>query len=182
MKWVTRDFVHLDRVACPWLIKRFIDRDAQFVFVPWGSEHERPADAIAFAIPGCELGPHDSQGTTYDKLMAKYRLEDPSLVAIGAIIRAGVAWVLHGERPSDHDEYGHMAFGLLAISEGVMLIHSTDAEIVDASLGIYDALYANFRAHRLLQASGKTLPAPEGKGPTNATILLRRLLAVGGRT
>src|ERR1700691_2338669 len=64
MKWVTRDFVHLDRVASPWLIKRFIDRDAVFVFVPWGAEERRPADAIPFALPGAEIGPHDQEGTT----------------------------------------------------------------------------------------------------------------------
>ena len=61
MKWVTRDYVHLDRVACPWLIKRFIDKEAEFVFVPWGEESKRPADAIPFALPGAELGPHDEQ-------------------------------------------------------------------------------------------------------------------------
>ena len=52
MKWVTRSYVHLDRVASPWLIKRFIDKDAIFVFAPYGEEHFRPKDATAFAIPG----------------------------------------------------------------------------------------------------------------------------------
>jgi hypothetical protein len=79
MKWVTRDFVHLDRVASPWLIKRFIDRDAVFVFVPWGKEDRRPADAIPFALPGAEIGPHDHEGTTFAKLLKKYRLDDPAL-------------------------------------------------------------------------------------------------------
>jgi hypothetical protein len=108
MKWVTRDFVHLDRVACPWLIRRFIDTDAEFVFVPWGEESRRPADAIAFAIPGAELGPHDAQGTTFEKLLAKYKLDDPSLAEIQRVIppwlhaeqgelgsadQAGVGWL-----------------------------------------------------------------------------------------
>lgn len=57
MKWVTRDYVHLDRVASPWLITRFVDPQAEFVFVPWGAEDQRAADAIPLALPGAELGP-----------------------------------------------------------------------------------------------------------------------------
>ena len=63
MKWVTRDFVHLDRVASPWLIKRFVDRDAEFVFVPWLEEDARPPDAVPLALPGGELSAHDAAGT-----------------------------------------------------------------------------------------------------------------------
>jgi hypothetical protein len=79
MKWVTRDFVHLDRVASPWLIKRFIDRDAVFVFVPWAGEDAAPAVAVPFALPGAEIGPHDAEGSTFAKLLAKYQLDDPAL-------------------------------------------------------------------------------------------------------
>lgn len=176
-KWVTRDFVHLDRVACPWLIRRFIDRDAEFVFVPWGEEARRPADATPFAIPGAELGPHDASGTTFDKILAKYKINDPALDAIARVVRAGVAFVLHDERPSD--EYGEMAYGLLAISEGVMLIRERDADVIETSLPIYDALYANFRAHALVRASGKAIPAPDAKGPTRPTEFLRAVLKGG---
>ncbi|MDB5686587.1 MAG: chromate resistance protein, partial [Rhizorhabdus sp.] len=61
MKWVSRDFVHFDRVVTPWLILRFVDPEAEFILVPWGKEDERPADAIPYAIPGVELGSHDAE-------------------------------------------------------------------------------------------------------------------------
>ena len=176
MKWVTRDFVHLDRVACPWLILRFIDREASFEFVPWGAETLRSSGAIPFAIPGVELGPHDVNGTTFDKLLAKYALDDPALKSIAKIIRAGVAHVLHGDIPAQDDALGQMAYGLLAISEGMMLVNERDQAIIDSSLGIYDALYANFRAHELARASGRSIPAPDAKGPTRPTLFLRELL------
>lgn len=59
MLWVTTDHVHLDRVACPWLIRRFIDKDAEFTFLTRDNVNSLPADAIPYAIPGVELGPHD---------------------------------------------------------------------------------------------------------------------------
>lgn len=176
MMWVTKDFVHLDRVACPWLIKRFIDVEATFVFVPWGAEHLRPADAIPFAIAGTELGPHDASGTTFDKVLRKYGLVDPALAAIADIIRAGVDFVLHKNRPAADDAHGQMAYGLLAISEGMMLLKQPDAAIIEASLVVYDALYANFKAHHVLAARGLTLPPMAGKGPTLPTLFLRELL------
>lgn len=176
MKWVTRDFVHLDRVASPWLIKRFIDREAVFVFVPWGEEDRRPADAIPFALPGAELGPHDKDGTTFQKLLAKYRLDDPALHSIAAIIAAGVDYVLHGYRPAPDETHGQMAVGLLGISEGMMLLNEDDAQIIERSLPFYDALYAYFTAHRLAAEKGTPMPDYAGKGPTFPTLYLRGLL------
>lgn len=173
MRWVTRDYVHFDRVASPWLIRRFVDRDATFEFVPWGSP-QRPAGAIAFGLPGAELGPHDEAGTTFDKILAKYKLDDPALAAIADVIRAGVDAVLHGAQPTD--EHGRMCYGLLALSEGMMLRHENDADVLEASFPIYDALYANFRAHHLMHASGRKLPERDALGPTNATRFLRAVL------
>ena len=71
MKWVTRDFVHLYRVASPWLIQRFVDPEAQFVFVPLGQEDTRPSDAIPFGLPGVELSSHDEHGTTFEKIIRR---------------------------------------------------------------------------------------------------------------
>ena len=177
MKWVTRDYVHLDRVACPWLIRRFIDREAVFVFVPWGEEHLRPADAIPFDIPGAELGPHDSDGTTFLKLQREIRTgRDPALDALAKIIAAGVDYVLHDYRPDRNDEPGQMAVGLLACSEGMMLIRDGDNDIIESALVIYDALYAHLRAQYLARAGGITMPDPAGKGPTLQIRLLRQLL------
>ena len=181
MKWVTRDFVHLDRVASPWLIKRFVDRDAVFVFVPWGAEERRPADAIPLALPGAELGPHDEAGTTFAKILAKYRLDDPALQSMARVIAAGVDYVLHGYRPAAEDRLGQIAVGLLAISEGTMLVDEDDAAIIARGLPVYDALYAYFKAHHLAEAAGTPLPAHEGKGPTHPTLYLRGLLKDAAR-
>ncbi len=180
MKWVTRDFVHLDRVASPWLIRRFIDKDAVFVFVPWGAEEGRPLDAIPFALPGAEIGPHDHEGTTFNKLLKKYGLADPALHSIARVIAAGVHYVLDGYRPGPEDQVGQIAVGLLAVSEGTMLVNIDDAMIIERSLPIYDALYAYFKAHHLAKAKGVPLPEHAGKGPTNPTRYLRGLLKDAG--
>ena len=176
MKWVTRDYVHLDRVASPWLIKRFVDKDARFVFVPWGEEDKRPADAIPLALPGAELGPHDAQGTTFEKIVAKYKITDPSIGEIAQVIHLGVAYVLEGYRPTPDDRFGQIAVGLLAYAEGVLLLNDDDNAILDASFPAYDALYANFRAHHLMKQKGAKLPAAQGRGPTLTTQFLRGLL------
>jgi hypothetical protein len=176
MKWVTRDFVHLDRVASPWLIKRFIDPEAIFVFVSWGQEQSRPSDAIPFALPGVEIGPHDENGTTFAKLLAKYGLTDPALISLEKVIAAGVEYALHGYRPGPDEHYGQIAVGLLAISEGMMLLNEDDATIIERSLPIYDALSTYFTAHHLAAVSNMPIPERAGRGPTNETTFLRNLL------
>jgi hypothetical protein len=179
MKWVTRDFVHLDRVASPWLILRFIDAAAQFVFVPWGAEDTAPADAIPFALPGAEIGPHDADGSTFAKLLAKHALDDPALHALAGIIEAGIAYVLDDVAPSTPQH--RIALGLLAISEGTMLLEDDDAAIIARSLPVYDALYAYLTAHELARAAGRPMPAYEGLGPTLPTRYLRLLLTDAGK-
>jgi hypothetical protein len=176
MKWVTRDFVHLDRVASPWLIQRFVDPQAHFVFVPWGQEDTRPSDAIAFGLPGVELGAHDEQGTTFEKIIRKYALDDPSLHDIARVIHSGVAQVLHHAKVESDDRWGQIAAGLLAISEGMMLVHTTDEAILQASFPIYDALYANLRAHALVSQNNLVMPGYQGLGPTLPTRFLRQVL------
>src|SRR5689334_5326127 len=108
MKWVTRDHVHMDRVATPWLIRRFVDPDAEFVFVPLAKTLgptldtgiNLPPDAIPFALPGVELGPHDAQGSTFRKVMRKYDLSEPALEFMARIIESGVVHVFHHHEPS----------------------------------------------------------------------------------
>ena len=176
MKWVTRNFVHLDRVASPWLIKRYIDPEATFVFVPWGEENTRPDDAIPFALPGAEIGPHDKDGTSFAKLLAKHELNEPALLSIEKVISAGVECALHGYRPAADDSYGQISVGLLALSEGMMLLNEDDATIIDRSLPVYDALMIYFKAHHLVATRGLSIPERAGKGPTNETVFLRSLL------
>ena len=176
MRWVTRDYVHLDRVASPWLIKRFVDSDAEFVFVPWGREAERPVDAIPFGMAGVELGSHDAQGTTFEKILVKYSLEEAALVRLGKVIACGVAHALHGYRPGTEDEDGQIAVGLLALSEGLILRAATDLEVITSSMPIYDALYANFKVQASLKAGAITPPASGPGGPGAKIDFLRQLL------
>lgn len=176
MKWVTRDFVHLDRVASPWLIARFVDRDAEFCFVPWGQEDQRPDDAIPLGLPGVELSAHDQSGTTFQKIIRKYQLDDPALDRLARVIDAGVRYVTAGYRPSPDDLEGQIAVGLITLADGMLLRIHDDNEILRTSFSMYDAVYTNFRAHHLLKIEGKVLPRGQGKGPTLSVLLLRNLL------
>ncbi|NBX53808.1 MAG: chromate resistance protein [Betaproteobacteria bacterium] len=180
MKWVTRDFVHLDRVASPWLIKRFVDPQAEFLFVPWGQEDTRPSDAIPFGLPGVELGSHDEHGTTFEKIVRKYALTDASLHDIAAIIHAGVDHVVHHAKAGPDDRWGQIAVGLLAVAEGLILQHESDDDILKASFPIYDALYANLRVHAIVKEKNLQIPGNQKLGPTLPTRFLRQVLRNDG--
>ena len=177
MKWVTKDFVHLDRVATPWLIRRFIDAAAQFVFVPWDAQDAAPVDAIPFAIDGAELGPHDASGTTFSKTIGKYELRDPGLTRMAGVVDAGVRCAVHGYRPAIDDQDGQIAVGLLAISEGVTLRAANDDDVLAASFPVYDALYAHFRVQAIVEAERIAVPRPGRAGPGDKVRLLRALYA-----
>ncbi len=167
--WVTRQYVHLDRVASPWLVSRFVDSDASFCYVPWGEEHLAPKDAIPLAIPGAELAPHDHVECTFDKILRKYGLaKDPALSRLGGIIRAGIAHVLEDYTPAEDDEDGQIAIGLLALSEGLMLRHQDDDAILTASFPIYDALYTALKMRAHLAREGIVIPhkGEDGRGPS----------------
>lgn len=133
MQWVTRQRPKIDRLACPWLIKRFIDQESEFLFVP-------PADvrtvaaargAIPFDVPGVELW-HGGTGSSFDMLLAKYRCDDPALRRIAAIVRT-----------ADNDNLCQApeAAGLRAISIGLAGSVRDDQERVAIGLVLYDALY-----------------------------------------
>ena len=160
MKWVTREHVHLDRVACPWLIKRFIDQEAEFVFVPWGKEDERPADAIPFAIPGVELSPHDDDGSTFDKLMRNHNLTDPALKYVADLINSGIHQALHRGHKDEMDVPAIEGVGLNGLSEGIMLISDGDDDNIEKSMLVYDAFYAWSRAKVLVQEEPSLLDKP----------------------
>ncbi len=153
MKWVTRDHVHMDRVASPWLIKRFVDPDAEFIFRPFGREHPLPEDAIPFAIPGVEIGPHDASGSTFRKIMDKYGVANPALTMMAEIIESGVTHVFHHHEP-DYS-VANLKFaegvGLDSLAHGMMYATASDAENVAQSMIIYDALYSSCRVALLLR-------------------------------
>src|SRR6266478_7985910 len=87
MKWITREKVKVDRVACPWLITRFIDNSPQFVFLPANTDWSAIADGIVYDVPNCELG-HHGDDVSFQSILKKYQLEDPALQLLGQIVQA----------------------------------------------------------------------------------------------
>ena len=134
MKWVTRSHVHVDRVACPWLITRFIDSEAEFRFAPRDevlAVAEREG-AIPFDSPGVELT-HDGDLCSFDVLIRKYRLTDPALLRLARIVNAA---------DTDRFERDPVAAGLEAIAVGYSLRFPDDLENLERQFAVYDALYA----------------------------------------
>jgi hypothetical protein len=139
VKWVTRKRVKVDRVACPWLIKKFVDRDAEFSFVPADQVvdvAERDA-ATPFDVPGVELGHHDGR-CSFEAIVSRYRIEDPAVQLMAQIVHgADVVEDLYG-RPE--------APGLKAIAEGFQQMGlKDDHEILRLEFPLYDALYVYCR-------------------------------------
>src|SRR5512136_1876144 len=136
MQWVTRSHVHVDRVACPWLITRFIDNEAEFLFVP-SSEIERTVrevGAIPFDAPGVELG-HGSDGRcSFESIILKFGLKEPGLLRLAKIV--------HAADVSEDIDKDPIARGLEAIASGYSLRFPEDEENIEAQFEMYDALYA----------------------------------------
>src|SRR6266478_4313187 len=86
MKWITREKVKVDRVACPWLIKHFVDSQAEFVFLPQQTDWSKITEGIVYDVPNCELGHHD-ENVSFDSILKKYNLSDPALNLLAAIVR-----------------------------------------------------------------------------------------------
>ena len=135
MKWVTRSHVHVDRVACPWLITRFIDSEAEFIFVPRG-EIERvvkESGAIPFDAPGVELGHHEGR-CSFESIIKKYELKEPGLLRLAQIV--------HSADVSEDIDKDPLARGLEAIASGFSLRFPEDEENISYQFDVYDALYA----------------------------------------
>jgi hypothetical protein len=137
MKWITRSHVKVDRVACPWLIKKFVDRDAEFFFVPAEQVQAEAArlGAIPFDVPGAELG-HHGRECSFEAIMKKYKLgSDPALTLLARIVNGA---------DTDNSLYEQAEGpGLNAIAEGFRRMNlDDDYEINAAEWIVYDALYA----------------------------------------
>lgn len=135
MIWITRAHVHVDRVACPWLISRFIDSEAEFLFVA-KTEIERAVKetgAIPFDAPGVELGHHDGR-CSFESIIMKYELKDPALLRLAKIV--------HAADVSEDIDSDPIARGLEAIAQGYSQRFPSDLENLDAQFEVYDALYA----------------------------------------
>ncbi len=135
MKWITRSHVHVDRVACPWLITRFIDSEAEFLFAPNNQIDNiaRETGAIPFDVPGVELGHHEGR-CSFESIIHKYDLKEAGLLRLAKIVHAAdVAQDL------DTDP---IARGLEAIASGYSLRFPNDLENLKRQFEVYDALYA----------------------------------------
>lgn len=142
MKWVTRWHVHVDRVACPWLISKFVDKEAEFVFVPWPGPLPSPDIGVPFDFPNSEfeLGHHDGK-CTFEAIIKKYNLTDPWVLEIAKIVHAA-------DVASDIDTAPE-AHGVEAIAVGSMYIVEDDYEALEKGFYIYDALYAYVQVKKI---------------------------------
>lgn len=134
MKWITRERPKIDRIACPWLLARFIDPAAEFLFVP--AKDVLPVatetGAIPYDIPGVELS-HVGERCSFDAFLGKYSLADPALAQLAVIVRGADTARL---------DLAPQAAGLLAISLGLSQSFPDDHEMLKYGMVIYDALYA----------------------------------------
>jgi hypothetical protein len=134
MKWVTRERPKIDRLACPWLIRRFIDAEAEIHYVPAAAQVLTVAEsegAIPFDVPGVELS-HSGPLCSFDAFLEKYHLEEPALARLAEIVRAA---------DTDTLDRSAQAPGLLAISLGLGANIRDDHELLKTALPLYDALY-----------------------------------------
>ena len=134
MKWITREKVKVDRVACPWLIKKFVDPKAEFIFVPVEQVESKAKElgATPFDIEGCELG-HHGEDVSFDSILKKNKLTDPALQLLAEIVRAADG------HPANPHPAGQ---GLRWVAFGFNALGLSDPEILEREAIVYDALYA----------------------------------------
>jgi hypothetical protein len=134
MKWITRERPKIDRVACPWLIARFIDPQPEFLYVPKDEvlAQARALGATPYDVPGVELS-HEGERCTFDTFLRIHDLKDPILHDLAVIVRAADTDALH---------LSPQAAGLLAVSLGLSALFADDHEMLKHGMVVYDALYA----------------------------------------
>jgi hypothetical protein len=134
MKWITRERVKVDRVACPWLIRNFVDPQAEFIFAPAAqvAAKAKELEAIPYDIEGCELG-HHGEDVSFNSILKKFHLSEPALELLGEIVRAA----------DSHPSMAHPAGeGLRWVAFGFSALGLSDHEILEREFIVYDALYA----------------------------------------
>jgi hypothetical protein len=137
MKWITREKARVDRIACPWLISRFIDKEPVFLFVPAAEVMDVAAreGAIPYDVPGVELGHHGDR-CSFDAFIEKYKLDDPALRALALIVRGA---------DTDRRDLVPEAAGLYALATGFQATSKDDFDNRARQFPAYDALYAYCR-------------------------------------
>ncbi len=134
MKWITRERPKIDRIACPWLIKNFVDEKAEFIYVPKEEvfDKAKQLNAVPYDIPGAEYSHYEGE-CTFDYIIKKHELREPALLQLAAIVRGA---------DTDHFDLAPQSAGLWAISAGLSFNHKDDLEMLQAGMKIYDALYS----------------------------------------
>ena len=134
MKWITRERPKIDRIACPWLIKNFVDPEAEFIYVPKEQVFEKAKElgAVPYDILGAEYS-HEGEHCTFDYILQKYNLTDPVLLQLAVIVRGA---------DTDRFELAPQSAGLWAISAGLSHNFRDDHEMLAVGMKMYDALFA----------------------------------------
>ena len=134
MKWITRERPKIDRIACPWLIKNFVDKEAEFIYVPKEQVFDKAKElnAVPYDIPGAEYS-HYGEECTFDFIIRKHQLNDPVLNQLALIVRGA---------DTDKFNLAPQAAGLWAISAGLSYNFKDDHEMLAIGMKIYDALYS----------------------------------------
>ncbi len=134
MKWITREKPKIDRLACPWLINKFVDKEAEFIYVPFNEVLTRAKglNAIPFDIPDVEFTHYNDQ-CTFDYIIKKYKIKDPAITIIAAVVRGA---------DTDRHDIASEAAGLWAISAGLSYNITDDYELLEKGMLVYDALYS----------------------------------------
>jgi AraC-like DNA-binding protein len=134
MKWITRERPKIDRIACPWLIKRFIDKEAEIFYEPFDqvAKKAKELDAVPFDVPDVEFT-HYGEYCTFDYFIQKYKLTDPALQTLAVIVRGA---------DTDRHELAFQSSGLWAISAGLAYNFTDDQELLQKGMLLYDALYS----------------------------------------
>jgi rhodanese-related sulfurtransferase len=133
-RWITRERPKIDRIACPWLVRRFIDPAAEFLYVPAGLvlEEAKRLAAVAYDLPGAPIK-HDGEFCSFDALLQAFDLRESALLALARIVRGA---------DTGRPDLAPQSAGLLAVSLGLARLHADDHAVLDAALPVYDALYA----------------------------------------
>ncbi len=149
MKWITRERVRIDRVAIPWLIRRFVDPEAVFLFAPGEQVLARAQqeDAIPFDVPGVELTHHDDR-CGFDAVIARYNITDPAVHRLAELVRGADVAAWRGRFPE--------SAGIAAIAYGFFLLNLPDQQVLDLECPLYDGLYRYCQDQLEKQASGPT--------------------------
>ena len=167
MKWITREHVHVDRVACPWLIRKYIDPQAEFLFVPPEkiAKVAKSQNAIPFDVEGVEIG-HHGDDCSFETIIKKYKLKDPVLEDVAMIVHSA-------DIGSDIDDAPEAA-GLEAISRGQMFLVKDDHEAIESGSYFYDCLYSYCIYKRVMKTKESEIKSAKKEDRFN---LLRSLVS-----